>query len=227
VKKKLLIGMVAIAVASGIYFFERPFRVGKRHIAWPEHAYAPDFSLPDLTGRQLKLSDYRGKVVLLDFWATWCDPCREEIPHFIELQNQYGDRGLQIIGVSMDDGPEPVRDYYQRFQMNYPVVMGNAKIGELYGGVLGLPIAFVIERGGRIYARHIGATDISVFEKEIVSLLQGYIDSNRPGSSQSALRTMDAALSRRELGALERMVRPERFELPTFWFVARRSIQLS
>ena len=110
--------------------------------------------------------------MLLDFWATWCDPCREEIPHFVELQKQYGDRGLQIIGVSMDDGPEPVRDFYKHFQMNYPVVMGNAKIGELYGGVLGLPIAILIGRDGRIYTKHIGATSAAAFEKEIVGLLQ-------------------------------------------------------
>ena len=86
-------------------------------------------------------------------------PCREEIPHFVELQQKYGDRGLQVIGVSMDDSPEPVRPFYQQFHMNYPVVMGTAKTGELYGGVLGLPIAFLIDRDGRIYTKHIGATD--------------------------------------------------------------------
>jgi cytochrome c biogenesis protein CcmG, thiol:disulfide interchange protein DsbE len=168
-QKKLLTGIVVVAVALGIYFFARSAghlpRVAKETLA-------PDFSLPLLTGGNLQLSASRGKVVLLDFWATWCDPCREEIPRFVDLQNKYGSQGLQIIGVSMDDQPGPVRDFYQRFQINYPVVMGDAKVGEAYGGVLGLPIAFVIGRDGRIYAKHIGATEISVFEKEIVGLLQ-------------------------------------------------------
>jgi thiol-disulfide isomerase/thioredoxin len=109
--------------------------------------------------------------VLLDFWATWCVPCREEIPHFVQMQQQYGSQGLQIIGVSMDDSPDPVQPFYQQMHMNYPVVMGNAKIGEEYGGVLGLPIAFLIGREGRIYKKHIGATNVTVFEHEITTLL--------------------------------------------------------
>jgi thiol-disulfide isomerase/thioredoxin len=137
-----------------------------------DHPLAPDFSLPDLSGKPLTLSSLRGKVVLLDFWATWCVPCRQEIPRFIELQNQYGDHGLQIIGVSMDDSPDPVRDFYQQLKMNYPVVMGDAKTGEQYGGVLGLPIAFIIGRDGKIYSKHIGATSAETFEEEIVKLLQ-------------------------------------------------------
>jgi len=133
---------------------------------------APDFILPQLDGQDLRLSSYRGKVVLLDFWASWCEPCRVETPHLIELQQKYGDRGLQIIGVSMDDSADPARAFYQQFHMNYPVVMGNAKTGELYGGVLGLPIGFLINRDGRIHAKHIGATDPAVVEKEIATLLQ-------------------------------------------------------
>jgi len=133
---------------------------------------APDFTLPTLDGQEVRLSSYRGKVVLLDFWATWCDPCREETPHFVQLQKTYGDRGLQIIGISMDDSPEPVRPFYQQFHMNYPVVMGTAKTGELYGGILGLPTAFLIGRDGRIDAKLTGATDAAVFEKNVKKLIE-------------------------------------------------------
>jgi thiol-disulfide isomerase/thioredoxin len=136
------------------------------------HHPAPDFSLPQLNGQDLRLSSCRGKVVLLDFWATWCDPCREETPQLVKLQQKYGDQGLQIIGVSMDDTPEPVQSFYTQFHINYPVVMGNAKIGELYGGVLGLPIAFLIGRDGLIYSKKIGATDMAVLERDIQKLLQ-------------------------------------------------------
>ena len=140
--------------------------------ATAQHLPAPDFTLPQLDGHDLRLSSYRGKVVLLDFWATWCDPCREEIPHLVELQQRYGESGLQIIGVSMDDSSDPVRPFSQQFHMNYPIVMGTAQTGAMYGGILGLPIAFLIGRDGRIYAKHIGATSAEVFEKEIKSLLQ-------------------------------------------------------
>jgi peroxiredoxin len=172
-KKWALIIAIAFLLVTGLIIDRRrevsssPNAVGPR-----PHLLAPDFTLPQLDGPELQLSSYRGKVVLLDFWATWCVPCREEIPHFIELQDKYRDKGLQIIGVSMDDGPAPVKDFYQQFHMNYPVVMGNAKTGELYGGVLGLPIAFVIDRNGRITAKHIGAAKPEVIEKEVAALLQ-------------------------------------------------------
>jgi peroxiredoxin len=158
--------VLVLAVAGLLYF-----GLGSATRA-RQQVLAPDFTLPQLDGNSLQLSSLRGKVVLLDFWATWCDPCREEIPHFVELQNKYADRGLQIVGVSMDDTIDPVRPFAEQFHMNYLIVMGNAKTGELYGGVLGLPITFVIGRDGRIFRKHIGATNVTVFEKEITSLLR-------------------------------------------------------
>lgn len=156
----------------GVYSYRhsqgsRPASAGAK-----QHRPAPDFTLPLIDGGQLQLSSYRGKVVLLDFWATWCVPCREETPHFVELQQKYSGQGLQIIGISMDDSPDPVHTFYQQFHMNYPVVMGTADVGSAYGGVLGLPIAFVIDREGRICTKHMGATDAAVFEKDIITLLQ-------------------------------------------------------
>lgn len=169
ISKKLLFAL-GIVIALGSLFFLHSNHIG--HKSATQGNFAPNFTLPQLRGAPLELATYRGRVVLLDFWATWCEPCRQEIPQFITLQRKYGPDGLQIIGVSMDDTPEPVRDFCKQFDMNYPVVMGNANIGELYGGVLGLPIAFLIGRDGRIDAKHIGAVDIPLMEKEIMKLLQ-------------------------------------------------------
>jgi peroxiredoxin len=159
-------------VGVGVYSHRHSQGVRPDFAGAKQHRPAPDFTLPLIDGGQLQLSSYRGKVILLDFWATWCVPCREETPHFVELQHLYGGQGLQIIGVSMDDSPDPVHTFYQQFHVNYPVVMGTADVGAAYGGVLGLPIAFLIDREGRIYAKHMGATDAAVFEKDITTLLQ-------------------------------------------------------
>ena len=133
---------------------------------------APAWELKDLDGRTVSSSQYAGKVVILDFWATWCPPCRAEIPGFVELQKAYGDRGLVIVGVSLDrGGPAPVKEFMRRFGMNYPVVMGDAAINRAYGGIEALPTTFIINREGHLVGRHVGYTDRQTFEDEIKPLL--------------------------------------------------------
>ena len=174
-QSKLLAGaLLALVLVVGLYYLNRYWitpAVRAQTKGEGAHPLAPAFSLTDITGRPLKLSDHQGEVVLLDFWATWCGPCRLEIPGFIELQKRYGTQGFTMIGISMDDSPEPVVGFYRELQMNYPVAVGNDRLGELYGGMPGLPTTFLIGRDGRIYAKHVGAYDLSVFETEIKELL--------------------------------------------------------
>ncbi len=137
-----------------------------------EGATAPLFSASKVDGGKVELAKYSGKVVLLNFWATWCTPCQTETPRFVEFQRRFGGEGLQVIGVSMDDSAEPVRAFRKKFQMNYPVAMGTAEIGEKYGGVLGLPITFLIGRDGKIEKRYEGSIDLNAMERDIRSALK-------------------------------------------------------
>jgi cytochrome c biogenesis protein CcmG/thiol:disulfide interchange protein DsbE len=132
---------------------------------------APDFTRTDLTGKALSLKSYRGKLVLLNFWATWCGPCLTEIPTFATWQNTYGAAGLQIVGVSMDDDSAPVKRAYEKYHLNYPVAMGDARLGESFGGVLGLPLSYLIDADGRIVDRYQGELDLPRLESKIKSLL--------------------------------------------------------
>jgi peroxiredoxin len=132
---------------------------------------APQFVRTDLENRTLDLNAYRGKVVLLDFWATWCASCQIEMPRFVAWQNQYGSRGFQIIGISMDDDPELARRLYKKMKLNYPVAMGDEKLGQQYGGVLGLPLTFLIDSQGKVRAQFRGETDLKVIEEQFKPLL--------------------------------------------------------
>src|SRR5580765_7390474 len=118
---------------------------------------APEWELKDLDGKPVKLSDFKGKVVILDFWATWCGPCRMEIPGFVELQQKYGGQGLVVIGVSLDDrGPEAVKSFIKQQRVNYSILLANSKVVEDYGGVEGIPTTFIIDRKGMIVGKHVG-----------------------------------------------------------------------
>ncbi len=146
---------------------------------------APDFSRPDLAGNLVRLADYQGKVVLLNFWATWCGPCLEELPRFSSWQQQYGSEGLQIIGVSMDDAPAPVRRLIDRHPTAYPILMGDAKLGEIFGGVLGLPLSFLIDPRGRVVARYQGNSDLAAMETKIRALLQHRSSNDFPAKAHA------------------------------------------
>jgi thiol-disulfide isomerase/thioredoxin len=113
---------------------------------------APQFVRSDLLGKPFDLKSQHGKVVLIDFWASWCAPCMEEIPHLSQLQKQDGAKGLQIVGIAMDDSAAVTRATMQKTAFTYPVISGDAKFGNLYGGVLGLPLQMLVGRDGRILA---------------------------------------------------------------------------
>jgi cytochrome c biogenesis protein CcmG/thiol:disulfide interchange protein DsbE len=134
---------------------------------------APNFSRADLTHRKIVLSSYRGKIVLLNFWATWCEPCLTEMPTFVEWQKEYGSGNFQVIGVSMDDAAPEVIATVSRLKLNYPVLMGDEYLGADYGGVLGLPVTFLIDREGKIQARYQG-TSLTRIHSDIQNLLQSH-----------------------------------------------------
>ncbi|MGE5177649.1 MAG: TlpA family protein disulfide reductase [Bacteroidota bacterium] len=133
---------------------------------------APEFTLADLNGVQVASSSLRGKVVILDFWATWCPPCREEIPHFVSLQSKYRDQGLQIVGVSLDaGGAKDVKPFADEHDVNYTMLIGNEDIARTYGNIYAIPTTFVLDRSGKIVQRFVGFTAPEVIEATIKPLL--------------------------------------------------------
>jgi cytochrome c biogenesis protein CcmG/thiol:disulfide interchange protein DsbE len=132
---------------------------------------APDFTRTDLDGKSRTLSAYRGKVILLNFWATWCEPCLAEIPRFSAWQQRYGPSGLQILGIAMDDELDAVRQLAHRDHLTYPIIMGDAQVGQLYGGILGLPLSYLIDAQGRVVARYRGEPDLKQVEHRLRALL--------------------------------------------------------
>ena len=168
--RRVILIFVVAAVAAGIYAGMR--RTGRSSVVSVGGLRAaPDLSVIDLNGDALHTSTYKGKVVLVNFWAAWCTPCAEEVPQFIALQKKYHDQGLQVIGFSVEDDAAELRDFYRKHQMNYPVVPSDLKIADGFGGVLGLPTTFLIGKDNLIHAKHNGATDFSALEQEVIALL--------------------------------------------------------
>ena len=142
------------------------------HIPHLQAPPAAGFPMQQLNGAELRLSDFQGKVILLDFWASWCAPCRDEIPHLVEWQAKYGGSGLQVIGISMDDDRAAAEKFAREFRMNYPVVAGSAALAAQFGGILGLPANIVIGRDGKIVSKHLGVVDLSALEHELTLQLE-------------------------------------------------------
>jgi len=161
VRRRLLMGVLLLAAC---------FAAGAQTVSLVGNR-APEFTRKDFSSARIDLAGYRGKVVLLDFWATWCASCQVEMPTFVQWQRDYGPRGLQVIGISMDDDPALARKLSAKLELNYPVAMGDEKLGQLYGGVLGLPLTYLIDRKGIIRAKFQGETDLKTMEKQLKALL--------------------------------------------------------
>jgi peroxiredoxin len=134
---------------------------------------APDFTLKDLKGKDVRLADYKGKVVLVNFWATWCGPCKYEIPMFVDLQQRYGDKGLAFLGISVDDPLAELTPFVAKYKMNYPVLIGLGRedVQEAYGPMFGIPVTVVVGRDGSICTRYFGLRSKERFEQDIKALL--------------------------------------------------------
>jgi peroxiredoxin len=167
-QRRMLVGM-AVAVVVGLLVSAR---MPAATTAPDLRKAAPDFTLKDSHGATIRLSDYKGKVVLLDFWATWCHGCKIEIPWYVEFQNRYKQRGLSAIGVSMDDdGWKSVKPFLAKNKLNYPIVIGDENLAKQYD-VKEMPVTLLIDQTGKIAESHAGMVDKDAFEADIRALLQ-------------------------------------------------------
>jgi peroxiredoxin len=141
--------------------------------ALPRIAPAPVWTLKDLDGKPVSLSQFKGKVVVVDFWATWCPPCRAEIPGYIEMVRKHGKDGLVIVGISLDQGgPGVVKPFAEKTGINYQLVMGDDAVVAAFGGVEGIPTTFLIDRSGMIRDRKVGAEEAESYEKKVLAVLR-------------------------------------------------------
>lgn len=170
--KSINILLAVAAIGAVAFLADREEAAGSDEAVNPPKP-APVWELKDLAGNTIKSVDLKGKVVILDFWATWCPPCRAEIPGFIELQKKYQGKQVVIIGFSVDEGGvDTVKSFGEKQRINYPIVMADEKTQKAFGDIEAIPTTFVIDTEGRIVDKHVGFTEKAEFEKEIAPLLK-------------------------------------------------------
>jgi len=176
----IIIAVLTLVVAGmligGKYLARQAGSDGRVGAGRVQGKIAPDFELTSLDGKKTRLSDFKGKAVLLNFWATWCAPCKIEMPWFVELQKQYGPQGLQIIGVALDSEGPDVSKFASDLGINYLILMGDDKIGNTYGGIQGLPATFYVGRDGKLVSRVFGLAS----HREIEASIQAALKQGKP-----------------------------------------------
>jgi thiol-disulfide isomerase/thioredoxin len=184
-KRMVLVVATVLALIAGTYFADRATRVKPKGTVKADNPViapaAPDFTLKDLDGKDVSLSQYKGKVVLINFWATWCDPCYIEIPWLIEMQEKYAGKGFTILGVALDEegksvvAPWVAKERFnvngQKLPMNYPILLGDDAVADKFGGLLGYPTSILISRDGKIIKRVTGILTYDEISKAIESQL--------------------------------------------------------
>jgi thiol-disulfide isomerase/thioredoxin len=183
-KRMVLVVTTVLALVAGTYFADKATRVKPKGMVKADNpvvAVAPDFTLKDLDGKDVSLSQFKGKVVLINFWATWCDPCYIEIPWLIEMQEKYAGKGFTILGVALDEegksvvAPWVAKERFnvngQKLPMNYPILLGDDAVADKFGGLLGYPTSILISRDGKIIKRVTGILTYDEISKAIESQL--------------------------------------------------------
>lgn len=168
----VIIGVALVVALMLVFGFKLAKRTGQSGSGQMQSGVAPDFALESLDGKTVRLSDYRGKAVVLNFWATWCGPCKIEMPWFVDFQKQYASAGVQFLGVAMDDAKtEDIAEFAKSMKVNYPILLGKESVGDAYGGVQFLPETFYIDRNGKIADKAFGLKGRGEIEDDIKKII--------------------------------------------------------
>jgi peroxiredoxin len=167
------LGMAALPLLPGLGGTASPTALEAAGVCDGKGRKAPEFSLKDINGKNVRLADYQGKVVLINFWATWCPPCKHEIPIFVDLQQRYRDQGLVFLGISVDDPVDVLKPFVSQWKMNYPVLVGLGRedVQDAYGPMFGIPVTIVVSRSGQVCTRYFGLRSKQKLEDDIKALL--------------------------------------------------------